>query len=114
MSELTTRGTTPPLSPISGSSIEQRGYKKVRWTERGFNTLIESSRLFPVMSVFSLQMKETSVAFTCSGDYGPKWTPKAVAAIFREFSLLNDQNEKWNVLGASKKGKSRSSMANPL
>ena len=28
-SELTTRGTTPPLSPISGSSIEQRGYKKI-------------------------------------------------------------------------------------
>ena len=29
VSELTTRGTAPPLSPISGSSIEQRGYKKV-------------------------------------------------------------------------------------
>ena len=29
VSELTTRGTTPPLSPFSGSSSEQRGYKKV-------------------------------------------------------------------------------------
>ena len=32
VSELTTRGTRPPLSPISGSSIEQRGYKKVHLT----------------------------------------------------------------------------------
>ena len=29
VSESTTRDTTPPLSPISGSSIEQRGYKEV-------------------------------------------------------------------------------------
>ena len=36
VSELTTRGTTPSLSPISRSSIEQRGFKKVHWTERGF------------------------------------------------------------------------------
>ena len=57
VSELTTRGTTPPLSPISGSSIEQRGYKKVHWTESGFNTLIESSRLFLVMSVFGFGTK---------------------------------------------------------
>ena len=35
MSELTTRGTRPPLSPISESSIEQRGCMKVHWTERG-------------------------------------------------------------------------------
>ena len=52
----TTRGTTPPPSPISGSSIEQRGYKKVQWTERGFNTLIESSRLFLFRSVLSSKM----------------------------------------------------------
>ena len=32
VSVLTTRGTTPPLSPISESSIEQRGYNKVHWT----------------------------------------------------------------------------------
>ena len=42
VSELTTRSTTPPLSPISGSSTEQRGYKKVHWTERGLNTLVVS------------------------------------------------------------------------
>ena len=31
VSELTTRGTAPPLPSIAGSSIEQRGYKKVHW-----------------------------------------------------------------------------------
>ena len=67
VSELTTRGTTPPLSPTSGSSIEQRGYKKVHWTERGFKTLIESSRLFLVRCVLSLKMNETSVAFYLFG-----------------------------------------------
>ena len=71
MSELTTRGTIPPLSPISGFSIEQRGYKKVHWTERGLNTLIESSRLFPVVNVSSLERNGTLVAFTCSGDCDP-------------------------------------------
>ena len=44
VSELTTGGTSPPLSPISGCLTEQRGYKKVHWKERGFNTLVESSR----------------------------------------------------------------------
>ena len=39
VSESTTRGTTPPLSPISGSSIEQRGYTgqnvdSTRWSSR--------------------------------------------------------------------------------
>ena len=60
VSELTTRGTTPPLSPISGSSLAQRGYKKVHWKERAFRTLIESTRLVPVMSVLSLKMNGTS------------------------------------------------------
>ena len=76
VSELTTRATTPPLSPVSGSLIEQRGYKKVHWTVRGFNTLIESSRLFPVMSVWSLKMNGTSVAFTCSDDNDPSRQPR--------------------------------------
>ena len=66
VSELTTGGTAPPLSPISGSSTEQRGYTKVRWTERGLNTLIESSGLLLVMSVLSLQMNGTLAAFFCS------------------------------------------------
>ena len=55
----------PPLSPNSGSSIEQRAYKKVHWTERGYNTF-ESSRLLLVMGVSSLKMNGTSVGFTCS------------------------------------------------
>ena len=67
VSELATRGTTLPLSPISVSSIEQRGYKKVHWTERGLNTLAESSRLFLVLSVLILKMHGTSVAFIGSG-----------------------------------------------
>ena len=71
VSGLNTRGTAPPLSPISGSSIEQRGNKKVHCTERGLNTLVESSRLVPVLSVLSLKMNGTLVAFTCSGDNDP-------------------------------------------
>ena len=90
VSELTTRGTTPPLSPNSGSSIEQRGYKKVHWTERGFKKLIESSRLFLVISVLSLKMNGTSVAFTCSGDYDPSGQPKPLLQS-SGVSLLNDQ-----------------------
>ena len=53
VSELTPRGTTPPLSPISEYSIEQRGYKKVHWRERVFNSLVGSSRLVLVMSVLN-------------------------------------------------------------
>ena len=78
VSEFTTRGTRPPLSPISGSLIEQRGYNKVHWSERGFNTWIESSRLFRVMSILSLKMNGTSVAFTCSGDYDPGRSPRSL------------------------------------
>ena len=55
VSQLTTRGTIPPLSPISGPLIEQRGYKNVHRKERGFKTLIESSRLVHIMSVLSLE-----------------------------------------------------------
>ena len=80
VSELTTRGTTPSLSPISRSSIEQRG----------FNTLIESSRLFPVMSVLSLKMNGTSVAFTCSSDYDPSRQPRPLLQS-AGVSLLTDQ-----------------------
>ena len=34
-SEVAARGTAPPLFLIDGSSIEQRGYKKVHWKKRG-------------------------------------------------------------------------------
>ena len=61
--EWTTRGTAPPLSSIAGSSIEQRVYKKVHWKERRLNTVAESSRWVPVMSVLILEMKGTSVGF---------------------------------------------------
>ena len=63
VSELTARGTAPPLSSTAESSIEQRGYKKVHWKERRLDTLAESSRLVPVMSVFRLDRNGTSVAF---------------------------------------------------
>ena len=76
MSELTTRGTAPPLSSIAGSSIEQRGYKKAHWKECRLNTMAESSRLVPVMSVFSLEMNGTSVGFTCSDEYSVSQQPK--------------------------------------
>ena len=101
VSELTTRGTTPPLSPISGPSIEQRGYKQVHWTERGLNTLVESSWLVPVRSVLGLARNGTSVAFTCSGDYGPRRQPKPLLQS-SGVSLLNDFKEKRNTSGASK------------
>ena len=80
VSELTTkRRNTPPLSKISGSSIEQRGYKEVHWTERGFNTLAESSRLVPVMSVLSLERNGTSVCVhQCPGDFDPSRQPKSL------------------------------------
>ena len=61
--EWTTRGTAPPLASIAGSSIEQRVYKKVHWKERRLNTVAESSRWVPVMSVLILEMKGTSVGF---------------------------------------------------
>ena len=57
MSELTTRGTAPPRSSIAWSSVEQRGYRKVHWKERGLDTFVWSSRLVPVTSVRSLEMK---------------------------------------------------------
>ena len=90
MTEFTTRGNTPPLSPISGSSIEPRGYKKVHWTESDLNTLVESSRLVPVMSGLSFKMNGTSGAFTCSGDYDPSRQPKPLLQS-SGVSLLNDQ-----------------------
>ena len=86
-SELTTRGTTtPPLSPNSEYSVEQ----KVHWRERGFNTLVKSSRLVPVMSVLSLERNGTSVAFTCSGDYDSIPQPRRLLQSSR-VSLLTDQ-----------------------
>ena len=91
VSELSTRGTTPPLSPISGSSIEQRRYMKVHCTERGLNTLIESGRLFPVVSVWNLELKETSVRFTCSDDYNTSRQPRPLLQS-SGVSLLTDQS----------------------
>ena len=72
---MTARGTAPTLFSINGSSIEQRGYNKVHWTngdsvgemERIGSTMVESCVLFPVASV--LEVNGTSVTFSCSGDY---------------------------------------------
>ena len=90
VSESTTRGTTPPLSPISGSSIELRGCKMALWKERRFSTLVVSSRLVPVISVLSLERNGTSVAFTCSGDYDSSRQPRPLLQSSR-VSLLTDQ-----------------------
>ena len=82
--ELTTRSTTPPLSPITGSSIEQRGCKKVHWKERRLNTLAHSSRL----------ARYECFEFGTEGDIGcvhlfgrlrSESTAKTVAAIFKSF-----------------------------
>ena len=89
MSELTMRSTTPPLSTSSGSSISQRGYKKVHWTERGLDTLVESSRLVLVRNVLSLERNRTSVAFTWSADCDPSRKPKPLLQT-SGVSLLND------------------------
>ena len=75
--ELTTRGTTPPLFSIDGSSNEQRQYKKVHRKKRDSagemkeigSTMDESSVLVPVTSVLSLEINGTSVTFTCFDDY---------------------------------------------
>ena len=97
-SELTTRGTTPPLFAIDGSSVEQRGHKKVHWKKRDSvgemkeigSTLVDSSVWIPVASVLSFEMNETSVTFTCSGDYylsrQPRPPPQSSGV-----SLLTDQ-----------------------
>ena len=90
VSEWTTRGTAPPLSSIAGSSIEQRGYKKVHWKESRLNTLVESSRLVSVMCVSSLEMKETSVGFTCSDECSTSQQPKLLLQS-SGVSLLTDQ-----------------------
>ena len=74
--DVTAKGIAPPLFSINGSSIEQRGYKKVHWENRDSaggmkrigSTMVESSVLFLVASVPSLEENETSV-FPCSGDY---------------------------------------------
>ena len=84
--ELTTRDTARPLSPIPGSSIEQRGYKKVHWKERGLNTLVDSSRLVRVMSVLSLERNGTSLAF----NYDSSRQPRPLLQDSR-VSLLTDQ-----------------------
>ena len=69
--------TTIPLFSIGESRIERRGYKNVHWEKRGSagetkrigSTMVESSVLFPVASVSSLEENGTSVVFSCSGDY---------------------------------------------
>ena len=66
------------------------GTKKVHWTERGLTTLVESSRLVLVVSVLSLKMSGTLVAFTFSGDYDPSRQPKPLLQS-SGVSLLNDQ-----------------------
>ena len=69
--DVSAKGTATPLFSIDGSPIEQRGYKKVHWekrdsageTKRVGSTIVESSVLFLVASVSSLEESETSVVF---------------------------------------------------
>ena len=64
--------TASPLCWIDGSPIEQRGYKKVHRekgvsageTKRTGSTMVESSVLFPVASVSSLEENGTFVVFS--------------------------------------------------
>ena len=75
--DVTAKGTSPPLSSIDWSSIEQRGYKRVHWEKRDLagemkrigSAMVESSVLLPVASVSSLEENGTSVVFSCPGDY---------------------------------------------
>ena len=69
--DVTSKGTAPPLYSLDGSSIEQRGYKRVHWEKRDSagelkrigSTMVESSVLFPVASVSTLEENGTSVVF---------------------------------------------------
>ena len=69
--DVSAKGTAPPLFSIDVSLIEQRGYKKVHWEKRDSvgekkrigPTKTESSVLFLVASVSSLEENETSVVF---------------------------------------------------
>ena len=54
------------------------------------NTFAESSRLVPVMSVLSLEMKVTSVGFTCSDEHSASQQPKPLLQS-SGVSLLTDQ-----------------------
>ena len=57
--------------------LNNAGTRKVHWTncdsvgemKRIGSTMVESSVLFPVASVLSLEVNGTSVTFSCSGDY---------------------------------------------
>ena len=95
--ELITRVTTPPLSPIAESSVEQHGYvgtRNAHGKEHGFNTLVESGRLVPVKSVLCLEQNGTSVVFTCSGDHEPSRQPRLLLKPLTQssgVSLLTDQ-----------------------
>ena len=74
--DVSAKGTALPSFSIDGSAIEQRGCKKVHWekrdsageTKRVGSTMVESSVLFLVASVSSLEENGTSVVFSCSGD----------------------------------------------
>ena len=75
--DVSAKGIAPPLFSIDGSPIDQRGHKIVHWEKRDLagdmkrigSTMVESSVLFPVASVSSLEENGTSVVFSCSGDF---------------------------------------------
>ena len=83
--------------------------KKVHWTERGLNTLAESSRSVLVMIVSSLEQKRISVGFTCSDEYSASLQPKPLLQ-YPGVSLLTDRTRSgtywgqadWRVTGQVK------------
>ena len=87
VSELTTRSTTSPLPPRTGSAIEQRGYSTHRSCQVSW-------------------FLGTSVAFTCSDDYDPSRQPRPLLQSSR-VSLLADQT-RLERLGSKQTGEPRS------
>ena len=96
---MSAKGTAPPLFSIDGSPTEQRVYKKVHWekhdsageVKRIGSTMVESSLLFLVASVSSLEENGTSVVFSCSGDNH----------LIRQPIPPPSQSSEWNLFVAS-------------
>ena len=85
MSELTPRSKTSPLSPSTESSIEQRGYKKVHWRERGLNTVVESSQFGSCQEYLEIGTEWDIGCVHLFGRLRSESTAKTVAAIFKSF-----------------------------
>ena len=81
------QSATSPPSAIFGSSMGQRGYKKVHWTERGLNMLVESSRVGVCHECFHLETECDIGCVHCSDDYDPSRKPRPLLQSSRVFLL---------------------------